>query len=90
MHPNTCLCVYACICCLCVYPSTCIQEQQLYKEHYTFIGKIMGAGMRTSNPLGLDMPPLIWKRFLLQDVSVRDLAGVCVSVCAGVCVCWCV
>ena len=61
-------------------------------RQYTFIGKIMGAGIRTNNPLGLDFPPLIWRRFLqepvcsergalrssdmLVQVSVQDLSGV--------------
>jgi hypothetical protein len=33
----------------------------------------MRAGMRTSNPLGLDLPPLIWKRFLGEQVGISDL-----------------
>ena len=53
-----------------------IKEQQSYRQHFAFIGKIMGAGMRTSNPLGLDLPPLIWKRFLSEPVTVQDLAGI--------------
>jgi hypothetical protein len=37
---------------------------------------MMGAGVRTSNPLALDLPPLIWRRFLGEEVTVRDLADV--------------
>ena len=36
----------------------------LHLRQYTFIGKLMGSGMRTSNPVGLDLPPLVWRRFL--------------------------
>jgi hypothetical protein len=50
--------------------------RQMYKQRFAFIGKIMGAGMRTSNPLGLDLPPLIWKRFLGEEVTLRELADV--------------
>lgn len=48
----------------------------LHLRHYRFIGLLMGSGMRTSNPIGLDLPPLFWKRFLNEEVSLRDLAGV--------------
>lgn len=48
----------------------------LHTRHYRFIGMLMGSGMRTSNPVGLDLPPLFWKRFLREEVSLRDLAGV--------------
>ena len=39
----------------------------LHIRHYRFIGKLMGSGMRTSNPVGLDLPPLFWKRFLGEE-----------------------
>lgn len=59
---------------VCTHASPKVQE--FYKLRFAFIGKIMGAGMRTSNPVGLDLAPLIWKRFLGEDVTVRDLAGI--------------
>lgn len=48
----------------------------MHLRQFRFIGKLMGCGMRTSNPLGLDLPPLFWRRFLGEECSVRDLATV--------------
>lgn len=59
---------------LCSYGSA--KQRQLYTQRFAFIGKMMGAGVRTSNPLALDLPPMIWRRFLGEEVTVRELADV--------------
>lgn len=51
-------------------------QSAMHLRQFRFIGKLMGCGMRTSNPLGLDLPPLFWRRFLGEECSVRDLATV--------------
>ena len=48
----------------------------LHLRQYAFIGKLMGSGMRTANPVGLDLPPFVWRRFLGEAVGLRDLSGV--------------
>ena len=59
-------------------PWVCVRgspgQRAHFRQQFAFLGKVMGAGLRTSNPLGLDLPLLVWKRFLRQDVTVDDLA----------------
>ena len=45
-------------------------------ELYTFIGKLMGAAIRTQNNLGLSLPPLFWKKLIHEPVTLADLRGV--------------
>ncbi|CAG9317539.1 unnamed protein product [Blepharisma stoltei] len=42
-------------------------------ELYLFLGKLMGAAIRTQNNLNLSLSPLFWKRLLLDPVDIRDL-----------------
>jgi hypothetical protein len=42
-------------------------------EMFTFLGKCFGVAIRTSNNLNLCLPPLFWKRLILEDVTVKDL-----------------
>ena len=36
----------------------------------------MGVAIRTQNNLNLSMPPMFWKRLILEEVSLTDLKGV--------------
>lgn len=45
-------------------------------ELFLFLGKLMGAAIRTQNNLNLSFPPLFWKRLLLDPLNIRDLRGV--------------
>ena len=40
-----------------------------------FLGKLMGAAIRTQNNLNLSLPPLFWKKILMEPVGIRDLRG---------------
>ena len=42
-------------------------------EMFKFLGKLMGAAIRTQNNLNLSLPPLFWKTLLREKLSVRDL-----------------
>ena len=44
-------------------------------ELYRFLGKLMGAAIRTQNNLNLSLPPLFWKKILREPVNVKDLRG---------------
>lgn len=50
-------------------------SSELDYELYSFLGKIMGAAIRTQNNLNLSLPPLFWKKLLHETVTVRDLRG---------------
>ena len=43
---------------------------------YTFLGKLMGAAIRTQNNLNLALPPLFWKKILREPVGIKDLRGI--------------
>jgi hypothetical protein len=43
---------------------------------FFFLGKIMGAAIRTQNNLNLSLPPLFWKRLLLDSVNIKDLRSI--------------
>ena len=38
-----------------------------------FVGQLMGAALRSQQPLALEMPGIIWKRLLGESTSFRDL-----------------
>jgi hypothetical protein len=40
---------------------------------YVFVGQIIGIALRTNNPIVLNMPPLIWKLLVGQEVDREDL-----------------
>mmetsp|Transcript_16912 Transcript_16912/g.2779 ORF Transcript_16912/g.2779 Transcript_16912/m.2779 type:complete len:82 (+) Transcript_16912:11374-11619(+) len=45
-------------------------------ELFTFLGKMMGVAIRTQNNMNLTLPPLFWKRLVIEDVDIEDLKGV--------------
>ena len=45
-------------------------------EMFLFLGKLMGVAIRTQNNLNLSLPPLFWKRLLLDQVNVKDLRSI--------------
>ncbi|XP_666817.1 hypothetical protein [Cryptosporidium hominis TU502] len=45
----------------------------IYDSLYTFIGRLMGISIRTQIPLNLDIPNIIWKLILGENVSLNDL-----------------
>lgn len=45
-----------------------------------FLGKMIGVAIRTQNNLNLSLPPLFWKRLIMDDVTATDLKG-CDEVC---------
>ncbi|OMJ70944.1 hypothetical protein SteCoe_30969 [Stentor coeruleus] len=49
-------------------------------ELYLFLGKLMGAAIRTQNNLNLCFPPLVWKKILHEHVGIQDLRGMDVCV----------
>lgn len=46
------------------------------RDLFLFVGKLFGVAIRTQNNLNLSLPPLFWKRLLLDPVSTRDLRGI--------------
>ena len=46
------------------------------RDLFLFLGKLMGVAIRTQNNLNLSLPPLFWKRLLLDPVGIRDLRGI--------------
>ncbi|CAG9334942.1 unnamed protein product [Blepharisma stoltei] len=49
-------------------------------ELFTFLGKLMGAAIRTQNNLNLSFPPLFWKRLIMDKLSTQDLRGLDVCI----------
>ena len=47
---------------------------------FNFLGKLMGAAIRTQNNLNLSLPPLFWKKILMETLGIRDLRGMDVCV----------
>jgi len=43
---------------------------------YEFIGKMMGMAIRTNNALNLDLPSLVWKPLVDQELADGDLQAV--------------
>lgn len=48
---------------------------QLEQDLFLFLGKLFGVAIRTQNNLNLSLPPLFWKRLMLEEVSLYDLKG---------------
>ena len=46
------------------------------RDLFLFLGKLMGVAIRTQNNLNLSLPPLFWKRLLLDPVNIRDLRSI--------------
>lgn len=51
-------------------------DSALQLDLFQFLGKLMGVAIRTQNNLNLTLPPLFWKRLMLEEVTVADLKGV--------------
>ena len=45
-------------------------------DMFFFLGKMMGVAIRTQNNLNLSLPPLFWKRLLLDQVNIKDLRSI--------------
>lgn len=43
---------------------------------FEFLGRLMGVGVRLNFPLPLRLPPLVWKAFVMDTATVKDLADV--------------
>lgn len=43
---------------------------------YEFIGVLMGCSIRTGAHLALDMPQMVWRQLVGQDISMSDLEKV--------------
>ena len=43
---------------------------------FCFFGKMLGVAIRTQNDLNLSLPPLFWKRLVMEEVYPTDLKGV--------------
>mmetsp|Transcript_26795 Transcript_26795/g.4812 ORF Transcript_26795/g.4812 Transcript_26795/m.4812 type:complete len:93 (+) Transcript_26795:295-573(+) len=46
---------------------------KLEYELFTFLGKLFGVAIRTQNNLNLSLPPIFWKKLMLEEVNVMDL-----------------
>ena len=53
-----------------------IANNTLHIDLFQFLGKLMGVAIRTQNNLNLTLPPLFWKRLMIEEVTVSDLKGV--------------
>lgn len=53
-----------------------IADSSLQLDLFQFLGKLMGVAIRTQNNLNLTLPPLFWKRLMLEEVNINDLKGV--------------
>lgn len=49
---------------------------ELHLSMYNFVGRLMGGAMRSSEPLSLFFPPLVWKRLAHMPVDETDIDGV--------------
>lgn len=52
------------------------EKLKLGQEMFLFLGKIMGAAIRTQNNLNLSLPPLAWKKIVVDAVDLLDLKGI--------------
>jgi hypothetical protein len=43
---------------------------------FLFLGKMFGVAIRSQNNLNLSLPPLFWKRLIMEPVTIEDLKGV--------------
>jgi hypothetical protein len=48
-------------------------KSQTELEMFKFLGKLMGAAIRTQNNLNLSLPPIFWKSLLRERLTVKDL-----------------
>jgi hypothetical protein len=48
----------------------------VHNDMFFFLGKMMGVAIRTQNNLNLSLPPLFWKRLLLDQVNIKDLRSI--------------
>jgi hypothetical protein len=48
----------------------------IYLAMFTFVGKLMGVAIRTSNALELDLPSIVWKPLVGQELEVADLTAI--------------
>lgn len=48
-------------------------KESIYDSLYTFVGRLMGISIRTQIPLNLDIPTIIWKLILGEDILLKDL-----------------
>lgn len=56
-----------------IFRNTSCCKESIYDSLYTFVGRLMGISIRTQIPLNLDIPPIIWKLILGEDISLKDL-----------------
>ena len=49
---------------------------QVELDLYKFIGKLMGAAIRTQNNLNLSLAPIIWKQIIYENLTIADLRGI--------------
>ena len=57
-------------------------SNEIYLSMYEFVGKLMGIAVRTNNTLELDLPSIVWKALVGQELEIADLTAVdqmCVS-----------
>jgi E3 ubiquitin-protein ligase HERC2 len=50
------------------------------REMLRFLGKLMGAAIRSKNYVSVRLPPLVWRRIVGQEPLPGDLAAVCVDI----------
>ena len=43
---------------------------------YEFVGKLMGVAIRTNNTLELDLPSIVWKPLVGQELEIGDLTAI--------------
>ena len=51
-------------------------NSKLHLALFTFFGKMLGVAIRTQNNLNLSLPPLFWKRLVMEEVYPSDLKSV--------------
>ena len=51
-------------------------------QMYQFVGVLMGIAIRTNNTLELDLPSLVWKPLVGQELEVSDLLAID-QICVG-------
>jgi len=49
---------------------------EIYLSMYEFVGRLMGVAIRTNNALSLDLPSLVWKPLVGQELDYADLTAV--------------
>jgi hypothetical protein len=54
-------------------PNPTAKNKQLYIQLYEFVGKLMGMAMRTGYFLNLDLPSIVWKPLVQQEITAADI-----------------